>query len=114
MLKNFVKICKTSEVYNKRGKFFQLDDETEIALYKVDGKYHAVDNVCPHNHSPLMHDGYIDGMYVACPVHGFRFHLETGEQPTKMGCKLRIFEIKIEDDYIYVKKPGKKIFNFDF
>lgn len=110
----FKKICRTSEVYNRKGKRFQLDDENEIALFKVDGIVYAVDNICPHNHTSQMYDGYIEEMYVACPVHGFQFHLETGEQPTKMGCKLRTFEVKIIDEYVYVKNPSEKRFDFNF
>lgn len=110
----FVKSVKISELANKHGKLFQLDDETEVAIFKVYDKVYIVDNVCPHNHAPLMHEGYIENMYVACPIHGFQFHLETGEQPHKMGCKLRTFEHKIENDFIYIKKPKKKIFNFKF
>lgn len=109
----YIKICGISEIYNRKGKRFQLDDENEIAIFKVDGKYYAVDNICPHNHTTQMYDGYVEGMYVACPVHGFQFHLETGEQPTKMGCRLRTFEMKIENDDIYVKKPEKR-FDFKF
>lgn len=109
---DFVKICNTSEIYNRKGKRFQLDDENEIAIFKVDGEYYAVDNICPHNHTSQIYDGYIEDLYVACPVHGFQFHLKTGEQPTKIGCKLRTFEMKIEDDIIYVKKPEGKRFDF--
>lgn len=115
---DYVKSVKVSELHNKHGKLFQLDDETEVAIFKVYDKVYVVDNVCPHNHAPLMHEGYIEQvqneMYVACPIHGFRFHLETGEQPHKMGCKLRTFEYKIENDFIYIKKPKNKIFNFKF
>lgn len=111
---NFVKICKTADIYNRKGKRFQLDDENEIAIFKVDGKFYAVDNICPHNHTSQIYDGYIENLYVACPVHGFQFHLETGEQPTKMGCRLRTFEIKIEDEIIYVKQPEEKRFDFRY
>ncbi len=110
----FIKICNVSDIYNGKGKRFQLDDENEIAIFKVDGKVYVVDNICPHNHTSQIYDGYLENLYVACPVHGFQFHLETGEQPTKMGCRLRTFEVKISDDYIYVKKPAKKIFDFNF
>lgn len=110
----YVKICKVSDVYNRKGKRFELDDENEIALFKVDGEILAVDNICPHNHTSQIYDGYIEGMYVACPVHGFQFHLKTGEQPTGFGCRLRTFEVKIMNDYVFVKKPDKKRFDFDF
>lgn len=114
MTDQFVKICKDSEIYNRKGRRFQLDDENEIAIFKVDEKIYAVDNICPHNHTSQIYDGNIENMYVACPVHGFQFHLETGEQPTKMGCKLRTFEVKIENGFVYVKKPAENRFNFNF
>ena len=44
MDKEFVKICKTSEIYNNKGKRFQLDDENEIAVFKVGEKFYVVDN----------------------------------------------------------------------
>jgi len=114
MIDSYVKICKTSDIYNRKGKKFELDDENEIAVFRVGEEYFAVDNICPHNHTSQMYDGYVEEMYVSCPVHGFQFHLETGEQPTKMGCKLRTFELKIIDDWIYVKKPEEKRFDFRF
>lgn len=112
--KNFVKICSISEIHDRRGKKFVLDDENEIALFKVGEKFYAVDNICPHNHTSQIYDGYIENLYVACPVHGFQFHLETGEQPAGKGCRLRTFELKIIDEYIYVKQPDEKRFDFDF
>jgi len=114
MKDDFIKICKTSEIYNRKGKRFELDEENEIAVFRVGEEYFAVDNICPHNHTSQMYDGYVEEMYVSCPVHGFQFHLETGEQPTKMGCKLRTFELKIIDDCIYVKRPEGKRFDFRF
>lgn len=113
-MEEYIKICKVSEIYNRKGKRFILDEENEIAIFKVDGKFYAVDNICPHNHTSQIYDGYIENLYVACPVHGFQFHLETGEQPTKMGCRLRTFELKIQDEYIYVKRPKEKLFDFNF
>ncbi|MEO6695127.1 MAG: nitrite reductase (NAD(P)H) small subunit [Ignavibacteria bacterium] len=114
MSPEFIKICKVTEVYSRKGQRFQLDDENEIAIFKVGEKIYAVDNICPHNHTSQIYDGYIENMYIACPVHGFQFHLETGEQPTKMGCRLRTFEVKIVDDYVYVKKPSEIRFDFKF
>ena len=114
MKEDFIKICKASEIYNRKGKRFELDEENEIAVFRVGEEYFAVDNICPHNHTSQMYDGYVEEMYVSCPVHGFQFHLETGEQPTKMGCKLRTFELKIIDDWIYVKRPEGKRFDFRF
>ena len=114
MNKDYLKICHTSEIPEGSGKKFFLDEETEIALFRVKGKIYALDNVCSHNHIPLMFQGFIEGMYVSCPVHGFKYHLETGKQPSGAGCFIRTFDVEIYDDNIYVKKPERKIFDFDF
>jgi NAD(P)H-dependent nitrite reductase small subunit len=110
----FVKICSVSELTEYEGKNFEIDDETEIALFKVKGKIFAVDNICPHNHIPGIAGGHIDRTYVTCPVHGFKFNLQTGKQPGRAGCTLRTFKVKISEGEIFVKKANKKIFNFNF
>ncbi|MBS1518527.1 MAG: nitrite reductase (NAD(P)H) small subunit [Bacteroidetes bacterium] len=112
MKDNFKKICRVSDLYSRKGRRFDLDDENEIAVFKADGEIFVVDNICPHNHTSQIYDGYVEEMYVSCPVHGFRFHLKTGEQPTNAGCRLRTFEYEIRDDCLYVKIPDEKRFDF--
>lgn len=114
MKNEFIKICKVDEVTTKRPRLYKLDDETDVILFVLNNKYYALDNVCPHNHSPLMHEGYIKDDYIFCPVHGFGFNIDTGFQKSNDGCRLRTFEIKIEDGFIFVRKPSQKIFDFNF
>jgi nitrite reductase/ring-hydroxylating ferredoxin subunit len=113
-MQSFVKICKISDLEENRGKKFQLDAETEIALFKIKGKIHAVDNICPHNHTPKMYNGFVKDNCVLCPIHFYEFNLSDGDSSTFEGGNLRIFETKIEDDDIYVKPKKTKTFNFDF
>jgi 3-phenylpropionate/trans-cinnamate dioxygenase ferredoxin subunit len=78
----FVKICKLSELQNKRGISFSIDGEIDIAVFRVNDKIYAVENTCPHNHSHVMHEGLIDkDLYLSCPIHGYQFHLKTGAVP---------------------------------
>lgn len=113
----FIKICSVSEIpNNRRGVRFELDDGSEIAVFKVNGKVHVVSNICPHNHSTVMYEGYIDeDLYLACPIHGWQFHLETGEVPagcTGLSAKLEIYNTKIENDEIYIEHKKKKWWNW--
>ncbi len=114
MSKEFQKVCKIEEIEERKGLRFKFDDVTEIALFKVDGNIYAVDNVCPHNHIPKMHLGYIEDEHVLCPIHFFKFSLKTGKQTGDVGCTLSTFEVKIEDGEVYVEKPDSKTFDFDF
>lgn len=113
-MQDYIKICKISDLEENKGYKFRLDEETEIAVFKTKDNIHVVDNVCPHNHTPKMSDGYIQNNCVLCPVHFYEFDLKSGKSRGFAGGNLRIFESKTEDDFLYVKPlPGKK-FNFDF
>jgi len=114
MRKEFLRACSVDELEENKGLRFIVDDVTDIALFKVNGKIFAIDNVCPHNHTPKMHLGYIEEENVLCPVHFFKFSLNTGKQKGDAGCTLKTYEVKIEGDNVFVEKPDNKFFNFDF
>jgi len=111
-MSEFIKICKLSELPNKRGKKFMIDDDIEIAVFKVDEKAYAVENTCPHNHSHVMDEGFIyDNIYIACPIHGWQFNMETGIVPPNdegFSGKLNVFKTKVENGDVYVEKKKKK------
>ena len=54
----------------------QVDGET-IAVFRSEGRLHAVANECPHEGNPLV-EGEILGDSLTCAYHGWRFDLETG------------------------------------
>jgi len=49
-----------------------------VALFKIDGEVLALDGVCPHKGAPLGLGWCEDGV-VACPMHGWRFDIRTGD-----------------------------------
>lgn len=116
-MEEYTKVCKISELRNKIGKKFVTDNNVEIAIFRVGNDYFAVSNVCPHNHSPLISEGFIDNeLYVICPVHCYRFSLLTGRVPagnTDMSGKLDVFKTKVIDDELWVEKRKNKISFFD-
>jgi len=52
--------------------------DTPIALTCVGGEFHAVSGVCNHVGGPLG-QGRLDGDYVVCPWHQWKFHRATGQ-----------------------------------
>jgi nitrite reductase/ring-hydroxylating ferredoxin subunit len=114
MKKEFLRACSVAELDEKKRFRFMINDVTDIALFKVGEKIYAVDNVCPHNHTPKMHLGYIEDTHVLCPIHFFKFSLETGKQTGEMGCTLPTYEVKVEGDEVFVEKPNDKFFDFEF
>lgn len=51
---------------------------TKIALSWQDGAFGAVSGICNHAAGPLG-DGTLDGEYIVCPWHHYKFHRTTGE-----------------------------------
>ena len=48
----FVKVAKTDEITPGRGKMVQVNGK-KIALFNVEGSFHAIDNTCTHHGGPL-------------------------------------------------------------
>ncbi len=103
----FTKLCKVSDLNDRQGKRFIVDD-TEVALFKVDDQIYALSNICPHQHTALIYDGFIDEDCVVCPAHGWMFELKTGK--LKNGAsRLTTFSVIIEDDNIFIKVTKKEL-----
>ncbi|MGD8778374.1 MAG: Rieske 2Fe-2S domain-containing protein [Ignavibacteria bacterium] len=100
----FFKVCKVDELKEGEGKRFLVDD-VDVAVFKVDGKIYALSNICPHQKTALMYDGYIENGKVGCPVHGWEFDLETGNLGKGRG--LQSYKVKIKNDEVFVKVTKK-------
>jgi NAD(P)H-dependent nitrite reductase small subunit len=109
---NYIKICNVTDLSNRRGKRFSINEDTDIAVFKVNEKIYAVSNVCPHNQSNVMSEGYVDEeLFLACPIHGWQFHLGTGEVPADckgLSAKLETYDVKIENGEIWVEVKERK------
>lgn len=102
----FEKVCLLSELQPGKGSRFIVNDE-EVALFNIGGKVYALDNVCPHQHSPIIYNGYEDDNFIACPAHGWRFSLETGKKPD--GTRgLTTYPVMIIEGTVYCKVIPKK------
>jgi len=53
--------------------------DTVLAVFNVDGDFHVLDGICPHQGGPLG-KGALNGCIVTCPWHGWQFDARTGQQ----------------------------------
>ncbi len=100
-LEGFQKVCNVNELLEKAGKRFIVND-VEVAVFKVDGKIYALSNICPHQHTALIYDGFIEDGCVVCPAHGWMFNLQTGRMPTNSK-GLDCYPVLIFEDALYIK-----------
>lgn len=71
-----------------------------IALTRVDGKYGALDNACPHMGGPLG-EGTIEYGVLVCPWHGREYNPLTGECASHAE-HVATFPVEVREDGIYV------------
>ena len=106
-MEGFEKLCSIDSIKDRQGKRFIVND-VEVAVFKVEGEIYALSNVCPHQHTTVIYDGYIEDGCVVCPVHGWMFNLKTGKMPS-CNAGLDSFPVKIIDNQIHVKVFKKEL-----
>lgn len=72
-----------------------------IAVFNVDGEFHALDGVCPHM-GGLLGNGKLSGCVIKCPEHGIRFDVTTGGPPGGRGLSTCKFAVKVEGNDVMV------------
>ena len=114
MKEGYTKLCKLSELKDRQGKRFIVDDPdgtglaVEVAVFKIDGEVFAISNICPHQHTAVIYDGFIEDGCVVCPAHGWMFNLRTGKQPT--GSRgVDSYPVIIENDEVYALVKKKEL-----
>jgi nitrite reductase/ring-hydroxylating ferredoxin subunit len=79
----FVEAARQDEVPPGTGKSVTIEGKA-IALFNVDGKIYAIDDICPHAGSSLG-NGKLDGRIVTCRSHGMKIDVVTGCFPASTG-----------------------------
>lgn len=114
-------ICETEDIDQGERLLKEIDDR-EIAIFNVDGKFHAVANYCVHAGGPVC-EGKLSGMVtadpdewewgwdkegeiLACPWHGWEFHMTSGEFLSDHRYTLLTYDVEIEDGTVFVVTGG--------
>ena len=109
----FIKICKSKEVFELKGLKIQFDgdDDFQLAIFRVNGNLYCLENICPHRHADRIFEGIIDNLTVMCPLHGWTYSLETGQNVNqRQGIKsLKNFKVIEIDGNVYIEKPNFEI-----
>jgi nitrite reductase/ring-hydroxylating ferredoxin subunit len=98
--KRYCRVASIGEIPTGAGRLVEVGGE-EVALFNFDGEYYAVSDLCPHRGASLA-EGFLDGGKVFCPWHCFDFNLKTGECATVPSLRVRIYEVKIAGEDIFV------------
>ncbi len=97
---NFVRVAREQELSDTRSKVV-LVEERQIAIFKVDGKFYAIENFCPHRGGPVG-EGDVEDRVVTCPWHGWRFDLRTGISPDNPAAVVSTFPVRVVNSEVQV------------
>jgi 3-phenylpropionate/trans-cinnamate dioxygenase ferredoxin subunit len=73
---NLTRLANTSDLTEGNMKKYQVQGN-EILIARIEGKYYATQNKCPHFGGDLS-KGKLEGTIVKCPRHDSQFNLTDG------------------------------------
>lgn len=88
------------DVLEGGAKLFRAGSE-EIAVFKRNGSLCAIQNICPHEGGQLV-QGRIEGDMVVCPLHGYKFNLQTGVCSNQPKLRAKIFSLVEEGEHFKI------------
>lgn len=101
---DFVKVAKTQDLPPGKGMCIRVEGES-VALFNVDGTYHAISDTCTHAGGPLS-EGELAGKVVTCPWHGATFDVTSGGVLSRpAGSGVKCYPVQVEGDDIKVRCP---------
>ena len=105
-MEGFQCVAKVEDILPGQVRVFTVNDRA-IAIFNIDGRFHAIYNVCPHEGGPL-NKGRVRGYVVSCPWHDLAFDVRNGQGTDGGGYCVGSYEVQIEDGQIYVG-PRRKV-----
>ena len=78
----------------------------EIAIFNLGDRFLAIGNRCPHRSGPLA-DGIVSGDTVVCPLHAWKFSLDTGKGVSSANASscVETFRTRVEHGVVLLELP---------
>lgn len=96
----FVAVAKVGDLADGDIVPIKIGD-TDIVLYRDGDAYFAAQRECLHQGYDLA-DGLVDGGFLICPLHGWRYHADSGRHELSPQTCLRTFEVQVMGDDIAI------------
>ena len=83
--------------------------ELKVVVTHQDGQFGVLSGVCNHAGGPLA-EGRLDGEYVVCPWHNWKYHCRTGlGEPGFEADAVPRYDVKVEDGRLFAsERPASK------
>ncbi len=99
---DWIEVAKTDEIAPGGFRVVAVDGAM-VAVFNVNGTFHAIDDVCTHDGGSLS-GGEVQGEEVVCPRHGAKFNIRTGAVTAPPAYEaVHVFPVRVEDGRILVR-----------
>jgi len=99
---DFVRVADVTEVPDPGKTLVEVDGDM-VALFHVEGRFYAIDDVCTHDGGPLA-DGELRDHKIAFPRHGAKFDIRTGAALTMPAVRAtRAHDVQVRDGGVWVR-----------
>jgi nitrite reductase/ring-hydroxylating ferredoxin subunit len=108
---------------NEEGRVLVEVRGKNIAIFRLDDEYYAIQDFCVHQGGPMCKGADIRPRYlestktetgwqlsqnqdvptVACPWHGWEYNLETGDHVAPTGYTLRTYPVIVKEEELYIR-----------
>lgn len=101
-MREFIKIANATDLPAGSSAIVEIEGRT-IAVFNVNGRYFALDNICAHRGGPLG-EGFVDprNLTVQCPWHGWVYSLASGVSLIDSMAKVETFEVFVEGEDVKI------------
>jgi nitrite reductase (NADH) small subunit/3-phenylpropionate/trans-cinnamate dioxygenase ferredoxin subunit len=94
-------VCRVGELPEGQAKTVEVGGKL-IAVFRHQGQYYALNDVCPHMGASLG-EGSVENGIVTCPWHGWRFRLADGAWADSPRVKTDWYPVRVLGEEVQVE-----------
>ena len=106
-MSEFVTVAKVGAIAEGCGGTFPLDQQL-VAVFLLDGRYYAIDDLCPHMGASLGAGCLAADGTVTCPWHAWHFSVKDGTWVDNPRIKIDSFDVRVEGEEIQVRRTPRR------
>jgi nitrite reductase (NADH) small subunit/3-phenylpropionate/trans-cinnamate dioxygenase ferredoxin subunit len=103
-MSDFHTVCRVADLREGEGLTAEVAGRL-VAVFRSDGQYFAIDDVCPHMGASLG-GGFVENGVVTCPWHAWRFRLADGAWADYPRVKIGCYPVRVVGDHLQVQVGG--------